>query len=220
MDQPGPSGMKRARSNTDISVPATRRRYETRPQDKHHEQILMDWLEDGCESDSEIMDENFSVAESDHNTHSEQEDVDEVDKKCSIYNSGRRTRRWSMAMFFRILDLSAINASILYNMHSRGTPIDQAVFLKCLARSLVVPHMQCRFLNSRLPRELRSSIKRVIGSEAPENQREENIPEGNQSRKLSHICPSKLKRKTAYKCDTCTKHVCLQCSKPVCKDCL
>lgn len=43
---------------------------------------------------------------------------------------------------------------------------------------------------------------------------------GNQPRKLFHICPSRLKRKTAYKCDTCTKHVCLQCSKPVCKNCL
>ena len=146
--------------------------------------------------------------------------VDEIDKKCSNYNRSRRTRRWSMAIFFRMLDLSAINAGILYNLHSHEKTVDRSVFLKLLARSLIVPQMQRRVLNKHLPKELRLSINTVLGPDAPENVREENKAEGNQTRKLCHICPSKLKRKTAYKCDTCMKHVCLQCSKPVCKDCL
>lgn len=43
--------------------------------------------------------------------------VDEADKKCSIYSSSRRTIRWPMVVFYRIVDLSGINAHILYNMH-------------------------------------------------------------------------------------------------------
>lgn len=146
--------------------------------------------------------------------------VDEIDKECSIYNSSRRTRCWAKAIFFRMLDLSAINSGILCNLHSDKKIEDRSVFLKLLARSLVVPQMQRRYLKKHLPRELRMTINRVLGPDAPDMVREENEAEGNQTRKLCYICPSKLKRKTAYKCDTCKKHVCLLCSNPVCKECL
>lgn len=63
--------------------------------------------------------------------------VDEADKKCSIFSSSRRTRRWPMVVFYRIVDLSGINAYI-YNMH-QSKIIDRGDILKSLARSLVLP---------------------------------------------------------------------------------
>ena len=38
-------------------------------------------------------------------------------EKSSIFSSRRRTRRWAMVVFYRIVDLSGISAYILYNMH-------------------------------------------------------------------------------------------------------
>lgn len=42
-------------------------------------------------------------------------DVDETDKKCAIYSCSRRTRRWPLVLFYKILDLSHVNAYVLYN---------------------------------------------------------------------------------------------------------
>ncbi|KAK9889276.1 hypothetical protein WA026_004555 [Henosepilachna vigintioctopunctata] len=67
-----------------------------------------------------------------------------------------------------------------------------------------VPLMHRRFLYKHLPRELHATINRVLGADAPEDVREENqVAEGHQITKLCHICPSKLKRKTAYQYNTC-----------------
>nr|XP_049692159.1 piggyBac transposable element-derived protein 4-like [Helicoverpa armigera]XP_049696923.1 piggyBac transposable element-derived protein 4-like [Helicoverpa armigera]XP_049708119.1 piggyBac transposable element-derived protein 4-like [Helicoverpa armigera] len=143
--------------------------------------------------------------------------VDEADKKCSIYSSSRRTRRWPMVVFYRILDLSGMNAYILYNMHQPKNT-DRGDFLKSLARSLVLPHLQRRVVCKQLPRELRLVIKRVLA----EDMVEEDIqsPETSQGkRRACSICPPKLHRMTVYTCVGCCNPVCLQCSRPLCKNC-
>lgn len=40
--------------------------------------------------------------------------VDTLDEKCSKFSSSRRTRRWPMAFFFQMLDISVANAHIIY----------------------------------------------------------------------------------------------------------
>lgn len=138
-------------------------------------------------------------------------------KKYSIYYTDRRTRRW-LTTLFRVLDLITVNAHILYNLHTSGETTKRSVFLK-LARALVVPQMQRRVQNMYLPRELRMSIKRVLGLDAPEDQSPIIENRSNKLRKLCYLCPTQLKRKTAYHCNV-RKYVCLQCSQPVCKECL
>lgn len=41
--------------------------------------------------------------------------VDSLDETCRSYTTGRRTSRWSMTIFFRILDISVVNSHILHN---------------------------------------------------------------------------------------------------------
>lgn len=45
--------------------------------------------------------------------------VDEIDKKCSIYTCSRRTRRWPMTIFYRMLDISTVNSHIMYDIHHK-----------------------------------------------------------------------------------------------------
>lgn len=143
--------------------------------------------------------------------------VDEADKKCSIYSSSRRTKRWPMVLFYRVLDLSGMNAYILHNMH-QSKDVDRGDFLKKLARSLVVPHMQRRVTSINLPRELRSTITRVLGKDmvTVDVQVPAVIPG---SRRVCRLCPSKKHRMTSYVCVGCSKPVCLQCSRPLCNEC-
>lgn len=145
------------------------------------------------------------------------EGVDEADKKCSIYSSSRRTRRWPMVVFYRILDLSSMNAHILHNMHQPKI-IERGDFLKTLARSLVLPHIQRRVVCSRLPRELRFVMKRILGDDmVEEDVQSHETSQG--KRKACRICPPKLHRMTVYTCVGCCDPVCLQCSRSLGKNC-
>lgn len=143
--------------------------------------------------------------------------VDEADKKCSIYSSSRRTRRWPMVLFYRVLDLSGMNSYILHNMH-QSKEVDRGDFLKTLARSLVVPHMQRRVAIRNLPRELKLIMTRVLGIDmvVVEDQVPEACP---RPRKKCRLCPTGSHRMTTHVCVDCNNPVCLQCSRPLCNDC-
>lgn len=143
--------------------------------------------------------------------------VDEADKKCSIYSCSRRTRRWPMVLLYRILDLSAMNAYILYNQYQPKN-VERGDFIKNLARLLVVPLMQRRVINSRLPRELRLTITRVLGTDMVTLEDQERAVNTG-TRRACRICPAKKHRMTTYVCVGCNNPVCLQCSRPLCSDC-
>lgn len=109
-----------------------------------------------------------------------------------------------------MVDLSGINAYILYNMHQPKIT-DRGDFLKSLAQSLGLPQMQRRVVCSELPREIRLVIKRVLGEEDIQS------PETSHGKRRScSICPSKLHRMTVYTCVGCCNPIC---SRPLCKNC-
>lgn len=144
--------------------------------------------------------------------------VDAVDEKCTKYSCSRRTRRWPMAIFYRIVDMSALNAYIIHQSCSPQTFYTRLQFLKILAKQLYEPLLKERANNPHLPRELRFSIQRVLKIDQEPAENSDILPRG--SRKYCHICPAKLKRKTAYLCASCRKPICLQCSKKVCNSCM
>lgn len=145
--------------------------------------------------------------------------VDEVDKKCSIYSCSRKTRRWPMTIFQRILDMAGINSFVLYkSCNDSDDKMRRGPFLLSLARDLALDYMKNRVYNERLPRELRMTITRVLGTDVPPPPPVVRAvpPSG---RKLCSICPTKIKRQTKYCCCDCSKPICLQCSKPLCDIC-
>nr|CAH7719842.1 unnamed protein product [Callosobruchus chinensis] len=92
--------------------------------------------------------------------------VDLLDQKCANYCCGRRTRRWPMAVFYRLLDIASSNSFVLYSAHEKNEEMSRLTFVKQLARELVLPHLERRYHNQRLPYELRTSIRRVLGVQA------------------------------------------------------
>ncbi|KAH9632636.1 hypothetical protein HF086_004754 [Spodoptera exigua] len=147
--------------------------------------------------------------------------VDEVDKKCSNYSCSRRTRRWPMTLFYRLIDMSGVNAYVLYNKCNNKSNINRGQFLLCLARELVLPEMKLRVYNDRIPRELRLNIERVIGpADMPAPAPPKTYPNPDPGvRKTCAICPSRLKRRTKYCCCKCKKPMCLTFCLQICSDC-
>lgn len=145
--------------------------------------------------------------------------VDSLDEKCAKSTSSRRTRRWPLAIFFRILDVSVVNSYILHQCYKNNEVIkEKSEFAKELAAKLVRGNMERRLQNPRMPRELRFTISRILGRP------EENVPVRQvdltlQKRKACHLCHKTTHRMTKYLCVECVKPVCLQCSKPKCNNC-
>lgn len=109
-----------------------------------------------------------------------------------------------MVIFYRMLDISTVNAHVLYQADGANT-IERGNFIKILARNTVLLHMKRRVYNTHVPRDVRINLARILGSDLPpEPQNLENTPK---IRKTCASCPPKLNRKSNYQCNSCKKHV-------------
>lgn len=144
--------------------------------------------------------------------------VDILDMKCAVYASNRRTRRWPVAILYRLLSIASANSHILHLCY-KGTPSKTRFqFTKELGLALVEPHLRRRLLIANLPRNIRGSIKKLLKDDQPQ-QPDPVISDKLVKRKTCAKCPSFKERKTQYKCIKCQDAICLECSKKVCNDC-
>lgn len=113
-------------------------------------------IEGTCESDSEI---DGNAKETDHTGSIDQNTnkpemimfynetkygVDLLDQRCSNYSTSRRTRRWPMTVFYRILDVSASNSYVISLSNQAQKTPKRFKFMKQLAEQLVRPHLERR----------------------------------------------------------------------------
>lgn len=146
--------------------------------------------------------------------------VDTLDEKCAKSSSSRRTRRWPLVIFFRMLDISIVNTYILHQSYKDNEMItDKSNFAKALANALVHEHMVARLNNSRIPREIRVNITRILGITEPTTERNSEAFVL-VTRKACSLCSRAKHRMTKYLCIRCRKPICLQCSKPMCNVCI
>lgn len=161
--------------------------------------------------------------------------VDLLDMKCAVFSSSRRTRRWPLAVFYRLLNISCVNSFIIYMSYKDIPDLSRFDFIKQLANDMIVPHLRSRLaLNLNLPKELKSTIQRAIGEESqppaqqhPPAQQQSSVNQGDvpvpsdqmMKRKTCSTCPYQKKRKTAYMCIKCKKPICGECSRKVCLEC-
>lgn len=143
--------------------------------------------------------------------------VDTLDEKCSKFSCSRRTRRWSMAVFFRLFDISTVNAYILYESYRNNNHLERSKFIEKLAFHLVEPQLKRRVETS-IPRKIKLNILEILGVEEV-NQPLEMRVEKLERRKDCSLCHYKKKRRTAYVCWHCQRPICLECAKKLCREC-
>lgn len=145
--------------------------------------------------------------------------IDLLDMKCAVFSSSRKTRRWPLAVFYRLINIASVNSFIVFMSYSRVMTTTRFDFIKSLASELIAPHLQRRIAEvANLPRDLKSEINRILGNKnAPQAN---NVPDDRlQKRKTCEKCPAGNDRKTQHKCIKCSHAICGQCQKRVCTDC-
>lgn len=145
--------------------------------------------------------------------------VDILDMKCAVYSSGRRTRRWPMAVFYRMLNIATNNCFILYLCYVGSPVMTRFDFTKELGYDLIKPFLQSRLEIPSLRRDVKAEIIAILGKrDNPQN--DNGVPSDTMpKRKTCSKCPSAKKRKTQYKCIKCEDAICLECSRKVCVNC-
>ncbi|KAJ4444546.1 hypothetical protein ANN_06341 [Periplaneta americana] len=122
----------------------------------------------------------------------------------------------------RELNTILSNALMIMTMMNTREKIQRRIFLKNLAKELVMENVVRRMSNPHVSRSLRARIKIFIterGVEVPpkeqQNQETRSGP-ASQKRKRYHICPSTNDNKHSTQCAACLRHVCKIHCKVVC----
>jgi len=125
--------------------------------------------------------------------------VDSVDQMCSTYSTSRKTRRWTMAVFFRILDIAGINSYKLYLANNLENNIRRKEYLKTLAISLMQEHWRARAQIWGLPKDVLTFLSDYKKPTAKINK---------DTRKgYCYFCGSHKNNRTNTACEKCHKNV-------------
>lgn len=133
--------------------------------------------------------------------------VDVLDQICANYKVGRRTRRWPLTLWCRMMDISAANAGIIYNAANPNNEMVRSRFLIDLGREMINEHLVRRSQMKNIPRELKVTIRRIsnIPDEAP---RSIDNPQRRQPKRARcFLCPYS-DNKHPIVCDECSRHIC------------
>ncbi|CAJ1070000.1 piggyBac transposable element-derived protein 4-like isoform X4 [Xyrichtys novacula] len=147
--------------------------------------------------------------------------VDALDQRVNTYSVGRKTQRWPLALFFNILNVSALNAFILWRQvdpdWNSGKRAIRRLFLQELGSLLVQPLIVQRL---RLPRNPAAAaiVERAQGARESDPALPA-APQAPESRRvLCHLCtpPKSKARGSCAKCGlfSCKEHtlnVCTAC---------
>ncbi|KAK4324272.1 hypothetical protein Pmani_005112 [Petrolisthes manimaculis] len=91
--------------------------------------------------------------------------VDTFDQMCGAYSTARKTRRWTLSMFYAMLNAGLINAWIIHGLNKQKTGghfIQRKAFLQELALDLMKPHAQHRLNESHISQSLCLNICSVF----------------------------------------------------------
>lgn len=138
--------------------------------------------------------------------------------KCATYACNRRTRRWSLDIFYIILNVCSVNSFIIFLCYTESPVTTRFSFIKELSKELIEPHLRRRLAIPNIPRDIKEVITMALGD--GKNERPREVPDDRfQKRKNCSKCPYIKQRKTAYGCIKCSRPICLECSRKVCTDC-
>ncbi|UYV70560.1 hypothetical protein LAZ67_7003537 [Cordylochernes scorpioides] len=140
--------------------------------------------------------------------------VDTIDQIVSNFSTSRRSRRSPLALFYALLDITALNSYIIFNYQiDKKDQKERSTFIVDLGRSLIDEHLATRNLNS-LPLELQTTIKKFKNNDGSSTSRGSTMPQESDTPKRCYKCPSKNAGKVKTLCsnmeNTCPFQGCSQ----------
>lgn len=135
---------------------------------------------------------------------------------AASYTTAKRTSRWPLALFFHLLDISVINAQVLWMTNrTQSDIVFRRNFIRSLALELMNDHVKNNSLDDRPSFELDpllairgGPIKNVASSDALLRRH-----------RRCKLCPRNADRKTRSYCVACNTPACKEHYKPLCICC-
>lgn len=153
--------------------------------------------------------------------------VDMVDQMCATYSVQRTTRRWPWVAIANLLNISAINAHVVYySNHRGGRRISRYQFLQNLGRALILPQIAKRSNVKQVHTSTRRRCLELIGAatsdEAPVVFGPLSREKPNQPQKLCFLCKNNHNhtKNSRHSCAKCFKHVCSEHFYKICDNCI
>ncbi|UYV63378.1 hypothetical protein LAZ67_2003897 [Cordylochernes scorpioides] len=129
--------------------------------------------------------------------------VDTIDQMVSNFSTSCRSRRWPLALFYALLDITALNSYIIFNYQiDKKDQKERSTFIVDLGRSLIDEHLATRNLNS-LPLELQTTIKKFKNNDGSSTSRGSTMPQESDTPKRCYKYPSKNAGKVKTLCSVC-----------------
>lgn len=125
--------------------------------------------------------------------------VDTVDLMCARCSTSRNTRRWPMVVFFRLLDLAAINSYKIFKANNPDSTIVRRIYTFNLALSLMRENLNYRATIANLPKDIKVFLEKYKPPAKP-------FPPS-QSRACV-LCGKRKNNRTSTTCCQCGNHVC------------
>uniref|UniRef100_A0A1B6MIG5 PiggyBac transposable element-derived protein domain-containing protein n=1 Tax=Graphocephala atropunctata TaxID=36148 RepID=A0A1B6MIG5_9HEMI len=138
--------------------------------------------------------------------------VDVVDRLKTEYCVSRISRRWPFTVFNGLLNVGAVNASIIFKANTKSD-LPRRKFLMELGRHLIRDHLLRRNEIKTLSIPTKQKIKNCLGKHEEVNVRipvEDNATQEAGKQPKCAYCP---RRKNRY-----TKNCCSECQAPICKE--
>ena len=135
----------------------------------------------------------------------------------------QRVKRWSMVVFFAMLNVAGIDSQVIYLGNCLGT-IKRRIFLKMLIKELVDGELTRRSVKTvGMPLQLQARLQkyRPTSKEESESEEAENTPGSMAKRRRCSTCTrdSGRRRLSRYKYKKCHTALCLEHAILVCKPC-
>lgn len=144
--------------------------------------------------------------------------VDTLDQMVGTFRSKRKVNRWPMALFCNMLDISALNAYIIFthifsdwNRKKTNINIRRRLFLEELGEALTVPFATNRSHPPRMSQQFHAELH-------PQTSMSHLQP--NNKRGRCYICSSKNNRNVfASRCEKCARFICASHKYSICHNC-
>ncbi|XP_049308583.1 piggyBac transposable element-derived protein 3-like [Bactrocera dorsalis] len=145
--------------------------------------------------------------------------IDAMDQMLTHYTTKRKTKRWTLAFFYNIVDVMALGSFIICKENNNYTKSDaRRKFLYDLSEMLAHPQIESRRNNIHVIKHsvCRSAIEDILGKfEKQPNTLTDTKSETLEKKRNCSLCHSqdKHRRKTRFFCQECADAVCQQHSK-------
>ncbi|XP_026731097.1 uncharacterized protein LOC113496158 [Trichoplusia ni] len=152
--------------------------------------------------------------------------VEVLEKLCARGDVTRNSRRWALTVFFRLMNIAAVNALCVYTINKRQERVVRREFQIEMALSMIRPMIQRRMHSDNIPKIVKQKMCEFLNVPIPIDV-ELQIDLTDHAtctrtgpRGRCHVCRRARSNKTTREvCASCNRFTCFAHSKYVCNNC-